>query len=68
MLTNLEWGLIGVVIGYAISDGVHFITRQIKLRRAKALLKITIDLEKQMKEIEDELSRRKEDNDNDVFK
>jgi len=68
MANNTMWFLIGATTGYAISDTINFLIKQYKLRKAKALLKMMVDIEKSMKDIEKELGKRKEDNDNDVFK
>jgi type III secretory pathway component EscU len=48
-MDKLEWGLIGVVVGYAISDTVGFFVRQYKFRKALKMLMYLHDMEDELK-------------------
>jgi type III secretory pathway component EscU len=54
-MDKLEWGLIGLVTGYVISDTVNYFIKQYRFRKALKMMQY-------LKAMEDELKKRKDDN------
>jgi type III secretory pathway component EscU len=48
-MDKLEWGLIGLVTGYVISDTVNYFIKQYRFRKALKMMKYLNDMEQELR-------------------